>query len=338
MVYDEFLWVFFTAFLLAFALTWQIRRLALKRGVMDIPNARSSHDVPTPRGGGLSFVIVTLGYTALALVTGWLPAPLASAALLGGGIVAGIGVVDDLYDLGTRIRLAAHMLAALTVVVLLGPLREIPVFATVLPLGIAAWPFTVLMIIWLINLTNFMDGINGIASVHALGFCGVAALTGATTNIPLALILGGAVLGFVLWNFPSGRIFMGDAGSGFLGILAAVLMLGATGWQVGTGAAVLIVLAPFITDATLTLALRLARGDRVFEAHRIHLYQRLSRIIGGHTPVTLGFAALLAGVMGPLALWAAASGTPGTPLWIAYMICIVGWLVSLFPTLAADPV
>lgn len=304
--------------------------------MIDTPNARSSHDVPTPRGGGVSFVIVTLGFAALALALGWLPAPLAGAVLVGGGIVAAVGFLDDLYDLGARSRLAAHVFAALAVITLLGPLREIPFFVTELPLGLFALPFTVIMIVWLINLTNFMDGINGIASAHALGFCAAAVLCGVAEIVPLALVLGAAVLGFMLWNFPRGRIFMGDAGSGFLGMLSAVLMLGATGSRTGGGIAVLIALAPFITDATLTLFLRFVRGERVFEAHRIHLYQRLSRIIGGHTRVTLGFATLLAGVMVPLALWAATSTTPGVALCIAYLICIAGWLLSLRPTLAAD--
>lgn len=304
--------------------------------MIDTPNARSSHDVPTPRGGGVSFVIATLGFAALALALGWLPAPLAGAVLVGGGIVAAVGFLDDLYDLGARSRLTAHVFAALAVITLLEPLREIPVFVTELPLGLFALPFTVIIIVWLINLTNFMDGINGIASAHAIGFCAAAALCGVTEIMPLAVVLGAAVLGFTLWNFPRGRIFMGDSGSGFLGILAAVLMLGATGSQSGSGAAVLIALAPFITDSTLTLLLRLVRGERLFEAHRIHLYQRLAHISGGHTLVTLGFTAFLACVMGPLALWAAASATPGTPLWIAYLICILGWLLSLRSTLAAD--
>lgn len=331
------------AFCAGVILTGVVRYAALRRGVMDVPNARSSHSVPTPRGGGLSFVAITLAFSAVAGVAGWIRQDLALALGFGGGLIAAIGIADDVWTLGTRLRLMVHAASAVLVMVLLGPVATLPYPGGELAFGPFAWIITFLFAIWLVNLTNFMDGINGISGVHALAFCLVTLILALSaedhSTATASVVLGAAVGGFLVWNFPVGKIFMGDAGSGFLGMAALILML-ARGWSASEGSAVLILLAPFITDATLTLVLRLAEGEAVMQAHRRHLYQRLSRIWGSHVKVTLCFAAVELLVMLPLALWASGFfGHPasGTALLLAYALCAGTWLLTLRPTQRKDP-
>jgi len=180
-------------------------------------------------------------------------------------------------------------------------------------------------LVWLLNLYNFMDGIDGIASVEAICVCiGGALLYAWLGDIQGALVtvlsLAAAVLGFLIWNFPPARIFMGDAGSGFLGITLGVLSLQAAAVSPELLWAWLILLGVFIVDATYTLLRRLLRGDRVYEAHRSHAYQYASRHYGRHLPVTLAVTAINLLWLLPIALWVSFGGVDGTiGLLIAYL-------------------
>lgn len=283
--------------LLSLALTAAIRRYALARSLMDVPNERSSHKVPTPRGGGLAIVLCFLG--AIPFLNGYFGlAGNQAIALAGAGIVvAAIGFLDDHGHIAARWRLLAHFCAASWVLYWLGGMPPIPLFGGgMFEPGSIGLLFGALYLVWALNLYNFMDGIDGIASVEAICVCGGGALlyvlTGhdAAATVPLAL--AAAVAGFLVWNFPPARIFMGDAGSGFLGIVLATLSL-----QAGWISPVLfwswiILLGVFVADATTTLLRRLARGDRVYEAHRSHAYQFAARRHGRHLPVTIGVAAI----------------------------------------------
>jgi len=160
-------------------------------------------------------------------------------------------------------------------------------------------------LVWLLNLYNFMDGIDGIASIEAICICLGGSLlywlTGHAQEAVLPMLLAATVAGFLVWNFPPARIFMGDAGSGFLGIVLGLLALMAGwinpllfwGW--------LILLGVFVVDATFTLARRLLRGDKVYQAHRSHAYQYASRRYAGHRPVSLAVAAINLGWLLPVA-------------------------------------
>lgn len=299
-------WLIPLVVLLSFGLTALLRRYALARSIMDIPNARSSHAVPTPRGGGVAIVLAFL--LSLVALGALQVASFDTLVALGGagGLIALIGFMDDHGHIAARWRLLGHFAAAGWALFWLGGLPPLDVFGIRLEMGWVGTVLAAFYLVWLLNLYNFMDGIDGIASIEAicacLGACLLYWVSGHEQLVVLPLLLAAAVCGFLYWNFPPARIFMGDAGSGFLGIALGVLSLQAAwvssqlfwGW--------LILLGVFIVDATFTLGRRLARGDKVYEAHRSHAYQFASRQYGKHLPVTLAVAALNLFWLLPLAL------------------------------------
>lgn len=277
-------------------LTWLLRRYALSRSLMDIPNARSSHSVPTPRGGGVAIVLAYLAVLPVVGYYGWLGWPLVIGLLGAGAWVAIVGFLDDHGHIAARWRLLAHFIGAGWLLAWLPELPALAIFGTVFDLGLIGYVLAALMLVWLLNLYNFMDGIDGIASVEAITVCVGGALLYALIGIPMLatapLLLAAAVAGFLVWNFPPARIFMGDAGSGFLGIILGGLCLQAAWVAPQLLWAWLILLGVFVLDATFTLAQRLIRGDKVYEAHRSHAYQYASREYGAHLPVTLAVLAI----------------------------------------------
>ncbi|KTC46188.1 glycosyl transferase [Pseudomonas fluorescens ABAC62] len=291
------IWLVFTAALIvSLMLTWVLRRYALGRSLMDIPNVRSSHSVPTPRGGGVAIVLTYLAVLILLAASGEL-SWVAIWPLLGSGIlVALVGFLDDHGHIAARWRLLAHFAAAGWALLWIGGLPTLKVAGFYLNLGWLGHLLAAIYLVWVLNLYNFMDGIDGIASIEAISACMGASLvywlSGHEGLIVAPLLLAFAVLGFLYWNFPPARIFMGDAGSGFLGVVIGVLSLQAA-WVASELLWVwLILLGVFIVDATYTLGRRLLRGDKVYEAHRSHAYQFASRRAGRHLPVTLGVMAI----------------------------------------------
>ncbi|OEC35317.1 Fuc2NAc and GlcNAc transferase [Pseudomonas cuatrocienegasensis] len=321
----NFFWLLFpivTGFSLG--MTCVLRRYALTRSIIDIPNARSSHSVPTPRGGGVAIVLVFLAALFWLAVQG-LTEPAVAYALGGAGAsVAVLGFLDDHGHIAARWRLLGHFAAAAWSLFWLGGLPALQVWGLQLDLGWAGYVLAAFYLVWLLNLYNFMDGIDGIASVEAICVCvGAAVLVwvsnGSVAAWLLPLVLAAAVAGFLFWNFPPARIFMGDAGSGFLGITLGVLSLHAAWLNPQWLWCWLILLGVFIVDATFTLLRRLARGDKVYEAHRSHAYQYASRAAGRHLPVTLAVLAINLLWLLPLALCVAAGLMAGmTGVLVAY--------------------
>ncbi len=276
--------------------TGVLRRYALARSLMDVPNARSSHRVPTPRGGGVAIVVsFLLALPVLALV-GALDWQVHWALLGAGACVAAIGFLDDHGHVAARWRLLAHFAAAIWALVLLGGVPPVSLFGASVDLDWLGFGVGAVYLVWLLNLYNFMDGIDGIAGVETVCVCLGGALLHVLAGEPtLALVplsLGAAAAGFLYWNFPPAKIFMGDAGSGFLGIVLGVLSLQAAWRDPASLWSWLILLGVFIVDATWTLLRRMLRGDRIYEAHRSHAYQYASRRYGAHLPVTLAVAAI----------------------------------------------
>jgi len=309
-----------TALLLAWLLTGAVRRYALARALLDIPNARSSHDSPTPRGGGVAIVVTVLCLLPILVISG--SAPISDIHMLVGPslIVALIGWLDDHGHVPARWRLGVHFAAAAWVLILLG---TSPLPDGLMPHRFAvaiAYVVSALYLVWVLNLTNFMDGIDGLAGVHTICVaCGGALLYfmhGESDAAVLPLLLACATAGFLAWNFPPARIFLGDAGSGFLGILIGAMSLQAAQVSADLFWSWLILQGVFIVDATVTLLRRLLRGERVYEAHRTHAYQHAARRYGGHLPVTLGVAAIILVWLLPLALWVGTGGLSG-PLGVA---------------------
>lgn len=285
-----------------------LRRYALSGGLLDEPNARSSHQVATPRGGGLAIVVVfVLGCVVLRLL-GQLD-PASCGVLIGAGLlVAVLGFVDDHRHVGAGWRLLGHFLAAVAALLWLGGYGALPAQLSAV-LGLPGWlvmTLGVLYLVWMLNLYNFMDGIDGIAGVEALIVClGMALIYAVTSHGALLgapLLLAAAVGGFLCWNFPPARIFMGDVGSGFLGLILGMLSLQAALADLALFWAWLILLGVFVVDATWTLLRRLSRGKKPYEAHRTHAYQWASRRHGAHRPVTLAVLAINLFWLLPIAL------------------------------------
>ena len=278
--------------LLSWALVGLIRRAALKVGMMDMPNARSSHRLPTPRGGGLAIVIVTSIAAVVDATSALGSARVAAAWVVGGGLVALAGFIDDLRGFSAVVRLGFHLTAACLLLVAMGSPPSVLLPHGPVDFGVLGWIGGAIAIVWSINLFNFMDGIDGLAATQAVFVAGAAVALQAGSGIgggqqlPL-LALAGSSAGFLVWNFPPARIFMGDVGSGFVGfalVAAAFLTSGHGPTTIWTW---LVLNGLFIADATTTLLARLIRGQRIHEAHCSHIYQRLSRRWGSHRSVTI---------------------------------------------------
>lgn len=284
-------WLLAAVFALALVLTGLLRKYALSRGLMDVPNARSSHDVPTPRGGGVAIVLSFLAVLPFLGASNGLSSSYLISLSGAGALIALIGFLDDHGHIAARWRLLGHFIAAAWALYWIGGMSPVEAFGFVLDLGWFGHILAATYLVWMLNLYNFMDGIDGLASVEAIcvcvGGCIVYFLGGHGFSVT-PLILALAVCGFLYWNFPPARIFMGDAGSGFLGITLGILSLQAAWVSPDLFWAWLILLGVFVVDATFTLVRRLLRGDKVYEAHRSHAYQFASRHYGAHKPVTVG--------------------------------------------------
>ena len=288
--------------------------------VVDTPNERSSHTRPTPRIGGA--ILMVSAFAVLA----FLPVGVLWPALIPAAALAVLSFWDDVRSLTARTRFGGHLLAAIAVV-LLYPVQ---------PLWLAV-PL-VLFLIWLTNLYNFMDGIDGIAGGMALfGFGAYAAAAWIGGNAPLALVamvLTGAAIGFLIFNFAPARIFMGDAGAIPLGFLAA--LLGYLGYREGTWPwwFALLVFSPFIVDATITLLRRLQAGEKVWAAHRSYYYQRMSQSSFGHRGTTLCWYLLMAAAAGS-ALWLRTASFmivgAAALTWITVYLVLLLWIDRRWP-------
>ncbi|WP_414444093.1 MraY family glycosyltransferase [Burkholderia sp. 22PA0106] len=272
----------------------------------DIPNARSLHTRPTPRVGGWG--IVPVGVVAI-----WLLAPRLWLVALAALALAALSQIDDRRGLPARVRFAAHLIA-------------VAILLALYPAAAPIWLIPVgFLMVWLINLYNFMDGADGLAGGMALfGFGGyaVAAFGAAPGSLDLAIaaaVVAGAAFGFLLLNFHPARLFLGDAGSIPLGFMAGAL--GYWGWNNGVWPIWFpaMVFAPFIVDASVTLLRRLLRGEKFWEAHREHYYQRLIRSGLGHRRTALSwYAVMFVGIA--LALFALTSSV------LVQWLLFVGWI------------
>jgi Fuc2NAc and GlcNAc transferase len=298
------------AFLFSALLTGVARRLAVSGGVLDVPNARSSHEAPTPRGGGAAIVLSTVAsWIALGLMG--VAQSYIVIALSGGGIaIAVVGLLDDRFRISAGVRLSVHFAAALWALVWLKGLPTIQFGEHFINLGWGGYLLGALGIVWTLNLFNFMDGIDGIAASEAIFVaCGGIVLglanNGRHVHPGIGLAFIAACCGFLLWNWPPARIFMGDVGSGFLGYVIAVLALIDAHESALALLIWLILGGVFFVDATVTLARRLMKGEQLYVAHRTHAYQCLARRWGSHRRVTLAVLAVNVFWLLPMALFAA---------------------------------
>lgn len=282
-------------------LTSVARRYAVVHANLDIPNERSSHTEPTPRGGGLSIVTVVLAGIMALWYMGVIPSDTAVAFLGGGGLVAMIGWVDDHGGVHPLIRVTVHFVAAVWALWWLGGYSTIQIGERALELGPAGAVLAVVGIVWLINLYNFMDGSDGLAAGEGtmVGlFGGVLLLASGNLGIGMvALLVAAACTGFGIWNWPPAKIFMGDVGSGFLGYTFAVLAISS---EMAGGPSVVwwaLLLGVFVFDATITLLRRMLMRERWYAPHRSHAYQRAIQAGFTHRQVLL-IVLIVNGVLG----------------------------------------
>ncbi len=298
------------AVVLSAFLVYLARRFALAHGMLDVPNERSSHTSVVPRGGGIA-IVVTMSLALMFLAArGFISIDLFLALAVGGAGVAIVGLVDDRHRLPARWRLTVHVLAAAWAVYWVGGLGAVRVGEHVVHPGWLGIGLAVLGVVWVLNLFNFMDGLDGIAAGEALFVAAAGALlafSGGNSGVAsVAWIFAWACAGFLCWNWPPARVFLGDVGSGYLGYIVIVLALADAESRPEAIWEWFILGALFFTDATVTLLRRLARGERVYEAHRQHAYQRLSRRWASHLRVTLLVLGIDVLWLLPLAMLAAA--------------------------------
>ena len=294
--------------LTAGAASWLLLRALipqLKQRLLDQPNDRSAHTTPTPRGGGVAFVLVTLLFNSLLLLAGptpalWIPWICAPLAL--------VGLLDDRLNLPALLRYGIQILTAIALLL-----------PTALPTPFWPWlcgPLVVIAVTAVINFVNFTDGLDGlVAGCMAISLAAVA-LDGASGLWPLV----GALAGFLMWNWAPAKVFMGDVGSTFLGAVFAGMVLQASSWP--QALAMLLLATPLLADACLCVLRRAAAGQRIFQAHRLHLFQRLHRAGWSHQNV----AGLYAGATAVLAVLQLTIGLGGVLVGAVAVIGLGLWL------------
>ncbi|MFC2105526.1 glycosyltransferase family 4 protein [Candidatus Bipolaricaulota bacterium] len=298
----------------AFTASWigtaWIRRLALRRKMLDIPNVRSSHGIPTPRGGGIVFSVLFL-LAMVGFLAGSIPYSDIWIAMLGGGaLVALVGWLDDCRQMPSFVRLALYAVAAAWSAVWIGGLPGLSLGFADIRLGWAGYAVSWAFILAFTNIYNFMDGIDGLAGTEGATVALAAGILLLCSGQPFAgwlfVGLSAALLGFLRWNWQPARIFMGDVGSNLLGFVFATTAL-ATGRFSSVSIWVwAILLGVFVVDGFLTFGRRLARRLPPYQAHRSHAYQGAVRRGYSHARVTtavVGINVLLAGVATAAWLW-----------------------------------
>ena len=318
------------AFGVSLALARHFSNPAARLQILDHPNARSLHTQPTSRAGGIAIVGGVL--VGMLVLVSWVPWSndfmWVAAALV---MVAGISLWDDLYGANIAIRLFLHLGGALFVLQ-----TGVGVGASPDIWPLSAWlslPITMVFILWMINLYNFMDGMDGMAGGMAVfGFTFIAALSWHAHLYSFAVasgVVAAASLGFLVLNFAPARIFMGDVGSATLGLLAGVFSLAGAHLGAFPLWAAILIFSPFIVDATLTLIRRLFRGEAVWQAHRTHYYQRLVQMGWGHRKTALyayvlmatcGVSAVIAVRLTPAGQWSVLGA------WFLIYVVIVRWI------------
>jgi Fuc2NAc and GlcNAc transferase len=275
---------------LSAVLTRFVHGVSARFHLLDMPNERSSHTRPVPRTGGIAIAIVLLGGIALLAAMDALAPQLARAIVPAGVALVAVGVVDDLRGVPAWARLLVHVASVGWFLAMIGGAPDFGI-AWLQRSDVVRWSVTFIGLVWLLNLFNFMDGIDGLAASEAvftpLGMVALASLHKVSGHaLTLPLIVAAVPLGFLRWNWPPARVFMGDAGSGLLGFMMGAMIVIAD-HELGLSWAVsVILLGVFIIDATTTLICRMFRGDKWYSAHRSHAYQHLSRRLKSHKAAT----------------------------------------------------
>lgn len=271
--------IFVILFTISVVLTGLYRKYAIHKDLLDHPNHRSSHLQPTPRGGGVVFCVLFLLCTAFFSHLQYAPADSFKVLGLPALLIGVLGYLDDVYGLPAKLRFAIQMAAAVLFLYLLEVDYSNYLHGWLVALHSVGFVLMIIAMVWSTNLYNFMDGTDGIACVEAITVFGMGGvllwMQGAWQLAMLSWVLVAGVSGFLMWNWPKAKIFMGDVASSFLGFLIIPFALFGY-FEFGLSVFVWFILyLVFTMDATLTLMRRLWRRERIYEAHKLHAYQRL---------------------------------------------------------------
>ena len=328
-------WFVLLVFVLLALLSWAGTRgyiaLARREGILDVPNERSSHSIPTPRGGGIVFVVLFLLFTASCLVLFPGEAPLWRAILVGGSAVAFVGWMDDRKrGVPVRTRLAVHGAASVWVLAQLGGMPTIAVWDEVVYLGFFGHVLAFIGGMWVTNLYNFMDGIDGLAAGEAVCVAGTASILIVRYGTPASfalMALAACVIGFLAWNLPRARVFMGDVGSYFLGFVFFAFALYTKNEKILSLFLWASLLSVFVVDATFTLLARAIQGKPLTEGHREHIYQQA--VLAGFSHGAVTSAALGVTLLACLAVY-----LDGVKIFrtfvLVYAVLICAWFAARY--------
>lgn len=274
--------IYLALFIICFTLTYFIKNYAIKKSLVDIPNYRSSHTVPIPHGGGIA-IAVTWFSGLIYLYFYEMIEPNLFYALLVGVVISLVSFFDDIYGLSPKVRLITQALVAFVGIFILGGLESIDFGVLEVTNGFITNIFAFFLIVWFINLYNFLDGINGYAGSEALflALAGFLLFGGAHFGV-----LAVAVLGFLFWNWNRAKIFMGDVGSTLLGYNVAIFTLYYANQEASNLWIWIVLFGLFWFDATITLLRRKRNGEKLSQAHKKHAYQRLTQAGWSHYRVT----------------------------------------------------
>lgn len=259
--------------------------------LIDVPNSRSSHASPTLKGGGVvimfTFIAFLMGLYYLDILSSKIYLDLVMCSC----VIGLVGFMDDIKEVNPRIRLVIHFLTAAIGLYLLNGFKEVLFLGDTVNLGLLGNVLAMIYIVWFINLYNFMDGIDGIASLQAITVCGAFAFINfwifpSFDLWKVSLLFTSCILGFLYWNFPKAKIFLGDTGSGFIGLFLALFSIEASNNQPVLLWVFLILMSVFLVDATLTLFYRIYNNEVIFKAHSSHAYQKATTIFNSHILVT----------------------------------------------------
>jgi Fuc2NAc and GlcNAc transferase len=321
-------------FLVSAIATRQLVANSHRLSTLDIPNERSSHLTPTPRGGGMAFVATSLAGFLLLLLNNTLDNKSVLALCCAGAIVAMAGHLDDRQKIsGAAVRLVLHAMGAIILIVGIGFPSQISLFDRTVNTGAIGSILGVLYLAWLLNLFNFMDGTDGIAASEAIFVCVAGAILNyhvlSDSNFSAAaIILASCTFGFLLYNWSPAKIFMGDVGSGYLGMVIGGLSLMAAKQQHELLWVWIILLAVFVSDATVTLIRRLLRKQKPHVAHRSHAYQHLAIQFNSHATISLVVLAINVVWLLPIAFLVANKQLAGTTgVFIAYIPLLIAALI-----------
>lgn len=311
--------IFSTITFASLLLTEFIRRYSLKSNLLDTPNERSSHSIAIPRGGGLAIVVCFLAVVGFSDL---IPNDIVFALLGSGILIAAVGFWDDQGHIPAKWRLLSHFVAAFWVLFWLGEIPDFQFFDFTINAGWAGIVAVAFLLVWILNLFNFMDGIDGIAASETIFIaCGGAYfswLNGYESLTFISLVLASSTMGFLILNWSPAKIFMGDVGSGFLGLMLGIIAYA----NILEGSAVwiwLILFAVFLIDSGITLIRRIINGDKWYEAHCSHAYQHAARK-WGHEKVTISVIIINLFWLFPLAVFSHLKQDLG--LWITLLAFI----------------